>query len=151
MEYSIHPACLEDLQTILPWVGTEQLLRQWGGPSLVFPATPDSVWSVIGASLGNAFSLLDSSGELLGFGQAFVRDPNVHLARLIVAPSRRGQGLARILAMKLVHAAITHYPEDITLKAYANNTAAGSLFNPLSLAVMPMVQRAEFFTSVQPA
>ena len=151
MNYSLQPACLQDLKTVLSWVGTADLLKQWGGPSLVHPGTPEAVWSAMGASPENAFALVDSSGELLGFGQAFVRDPNVHLARLIVAPRRRGQGLGRILAMKLIHAAITHHPDDITLKAYPNTTATGSLFNSLSLAAMPMVWRAESFTSVQPA
>ena len=151
MDYSLHPACLEDLQIILPWVGSADLLRQWGGPSLAFPATPESVWSAIGALSGNAFALLDSSGELLGFGQAFVRDPNVHLARLIVAPRRRGQGLAPILAMKLIHAAITHYPDGITLKAHTNHAPAVSLFDSLTFAAMPVLQSAESFTSLQPA
>jgi ribosomal protein S18 acetylase RimI-like enzyme len=151
MDYSLHPACLEDLHIILPWVGTAELLRQWGGPSLAFPATPESVWSAIGAAPGNAFSLLDSSGELLGFGQAVVRDPSVHLARLIVSPSRRGQGLGGILAMKLIQAALTHHPDGITLKAYSDQAPALSLFDSLTFAAMPMVQRAESFTSLQPA
>ena len=151
MNYSLHPACIEDLQIILPWVGTADLLRQWGGPTLAFPATPESVWSAIGAASGNAFALLDSSGELLGFGQAFVRDPNVHLARLIVAPSRRGQGLARILAMKLIHAAIVHHPDEITLRAQPDKAPAAKLFNSFNFAAMTAVQSAEYFQNPQPA
>jgi len=143
MDYSLRPACLEDLQTILPWVGTADLLRQWGGPSLVFPGTPESIWAVIGASPENTFSLIDSSGELVGFGQALVRDPNVHLARLIVSPSRRGQGLGRILTAKLIQEAITHQPDKITLNVYANNTPAVSLYNSLGFETIPMLQRAE--------
>jgi GNAT superfamily N-acetyltransferase len=147
MDYSLRPACLEDLQTILPWVGTADLFRQWGGPALAFPGTPESVWSVIGASPENAFSLVDSLGELVGFGQALVRDPSVHVARLIISPSRRGQGLGGVLAMKLIQAAITHHPDGITLRAYSGK-APGSVINSLTFADMPVVQRAEAF---QPA
>jgi len=145
MDYSLRPACLDDVQTILSWVGTADLFRQWGGPGLAFPGTPESVWSVIGASPENAFSLLDSSGELVGFGQALIRDPSVHLARLIVSPSHRGQGLGGVLAMKLIQAAITHHTDGITLKAYACNTSGLSLFDSLVFAAMPMVLSAESF------
>jgi ribosomal protein S18 acetylase RimI-like enzyme len=145
MDYSLHSACQEDLQTILPWVGTADLLKQWGGPALAFPATPESVWPVIGASPENAFILVDSSGELVGFGQAYVRDPNLHLARLIVSPSRRGQGLDRILAMKLIQEAITHHPDGLALKAYSHKAPAGSLFNSLPFAAMSGMPRAEVF------
>ena len=148
MNYSVHPACPEDLRTILSWVGTTDLFRQWGGPFLGFPGTPESVWSAIGATPENAFSLFDSAGELVGFGQAYVRDPNVHLARLIVAPSRRGQGLGRILTMKLIQEAITRHPDGITWRAYSNQAPAVSLFNTLIFATMPLAQHSESF---QPA
>ena len=151
MNYSLQPARLQDLKTVLSWVGTADLLKQWGGPALVHPGTPEAVWSAMGASSENAFALVDSSGELLGFGQAFVRDPNVHLARLIVAPSRRGQGIGRILAMKLIHAAIVHHPDEITLRAQPDKAPAAKLFNSFNFAAMTAVQSAEYFQNPQPA
>jgi GNAT superfamily N-acetyltransferase len=151
MDYSLQPACLQDLQTILPWVDTADLLRQWGGPSLVHTSTSEEVWFAMGATPENAFTLFDPSGELIGFGQAFVRDPSVHLARLIVAPGRRGQGLGRRLAMKLIQAAITQYPDGITVKACPNKASAGSLFNSFNFAAMTAVQSAEYFQNPQPA
>jgi ribosomal-protein-alanine N-acetyltransferase len=152
MDCSLRSASPEDLHTILVWAGTADLLRQWGGPALAFPATPDSAWAAIEASPDNAFALVDSSGELLGFGQASVQDPSVHLARLIVAPDRRGQGLGRILAMKLIQAAITHHPGEITLKAYSSKAMAVPLFNAsnaFNFAAMPGVQRIASFNRLQ--
>jgi [ribosomal protein S18]-alanine N-acetyltransferase len=151
MDYSLHPACPQDLQTILPWVETADLLRQWGGPSLVHAGTPEEVWFAMGATPENAFSLFDPSGEIIGFGQAFVRDPSVHLARLIVAPGRRGEGLGRKLAMKLIQAAIVHYPDEITLKAESDKPTVAKLFNSFNFAAMTVIQSAEFFQNPQPA
>ena len=151
MDYSLQPACPQDLETILPWVDSADLLRQWGGPSLVHASTPEEVWFAMGATPENAFVLFDPSGEIVGFGQAFVRDPSVHLARLIVAPSRRGQGLGRRLAMRLIQAAIVHHPDEITLKAEPNTSTAAKLFNSFNFAAMTAIQTAEYFQNPQPA
>ena len=53
--------------------------------------------------------------------------------------------------MKLIQAALTHHPDGITLKAKSDQAPAVSLFNFLTFAAMPVVQRAESFTSLQPA
>ena len=144
MDYSLRPACPEDLQTILSWVGTADLLKLWGGPALSFPPTPRAVWSTIEASPQNSFSLIDPSGQLAGFAQALPRDSSVHLARIIVSPSLRGQGIGRLLCQKLIHSAIAQYrPSEITLKVYPNNTAAFSLYQSLGFVPMPDNQESD--------
>jgi ribosomal protein S18 acetylase RimI-like enzyme len=132
MDYSLRPACLEDIQIVLTWVGTADLLRLWGGPALSFPPTPGTVWSTIEATSQNSYSLINSAGQLAGFAQALPRGSSVHLARIIVSPSLRGQGVGRILCQKLIQIALAqHHPCDITLKVYPNNTPAFSLYQSL--------------------
>ena len=138
MNYSLRPALLEDLKTVLTWVQTEELLKLWGGPSLPFPPESESIWSAVGASPENSFSLLDSSGRVIGFAQALPRDSSIHLARIIVSPALRGHGIGRILCQQLIQLAITkHHPNEITLKVYPNNTPAHSLYLSLGFVAMP--------------
>ena len=139
MDYSLRPARREDLQTILSWVGTADLLKLWGGPALSFPPTPDAIWSTIEASPQNSFSLVSPSGQLAGFAQALPRDSSVHLARIIVSPSLRGQGVGRTLCQKLIHSAIAQFhPDEITLKVYLTNTPALTLYQ--SLGFIPVLE-----------
>ena len=151
MDFSLQPARLEDLQAILPWVGTADLLRQWGGPAMGFPATPEAVWAVLRSSAEEAFSLFDPAGDLVGFGQASVHDPDVHLPRLIIPPSRRGQGLGRILAGKLIQEAITHHPGGLALKGYSDQAPAVAPFNSFHFAARPVARGAAFLPRAQPA
>lgn len=142
MDYSLRPACLGDLPSILTWVGTAERLRLWGGPQLSFPPNPEAIWSAIEASPENSFALIDSSGQLAGFAQALPRGSSVHLARIIVSPSLRGHGVGRILCQKLIHLASSHYhPTEITLRVYTSNTPALSLYQ--SLGFVPTAEAQE--------
>jgi ribosomal protein S18 acetylase RimI-like enzyme len=47
---------------------------------------------------------MSADHKLLGFGQYYVRLNHCHLCRLIVAPSQRGRGLARILIEEIARA-----------------------------------------------
>ena len=141
MDYSLRPACPEDLQTILTWVGTPDLLKLWGGPALSFPPTPGAVWSTIEATPENSFSLIHPSGLITGFAQALPRNAGVHLARIIVPPSHRGRGVGRILCQKLIQSALAqHHPNEITLKVYPNNIPALSLYQSLGFVPSSEVQ-----------
>jgi len=144
MDYSLRPALPEDLQIVLTWVGTADLLKLWGGPVLSFPPTPGAIWSTIEASPQNSFSLIDSSGRIAGFAQALPRDSGVHLARIIVSPELHGQGVGRILCEKLINFAIArHHPDEITLKVYPNNTPAFSLYQSLGFCSVSEGQNAD--------
>ena len=119
-------------------------VQVWGGPALSFPPTPDAIWSTIEASPQNSFSLVSPSGQLAGFAQALPRDSSVHLARIIVSPSLRGQGVGRILCEKLIHSAMSqHRPAEITLKVYPNNTPALTLYQSLGFVPVPENQNSD--------
>jgi GNAT superfamily N-acetyltransferase len=48
-----------------------------------------------------SFSLISSEGDLLAFGQYYLRLGKCHLERLVVSPSRHGQGIASHLISQL--------------------------------------------------
>jgi ribosomal protein S18 acetylase RimI-like enzyme len=70
------------------------------------------------------FGLFDSE-ELVGYGELWLDDEEheVELARLIVDPRRRGQGLGRALVTGLTRLAREHYPQ-VFLRVHPDNAAA---------------------------
>ncbi|NTW86103.1 MAG: GNAT family N-acetyltransferase [Holophagaceae bacterium] len=138
MDYALRPARLDDLETILGWVWTPELLKRWGGPALTFPPRAEATWSEMEATPENAFALINPAGQLVGFGQALPRGASAHLARIIVAPGLRGQGVGRILCRRLILTALDlHRPREITLQVYPDNTAALSLYRSLGFVPIP--------------
>jgi len=134
----IKSATPEDLQTILTWVTTPQQLKFWGGPALTFPPLPERIWQEIGATSQNTFTLFDSQGNVVGFGQTLFRVPGtVHLGRIILCPAMRGKGLGRILCEQLIQAAtIRYHPAEFTLSVYKDNSPAVRLYTALGFNVL---------------
>ena len=71
-----------------------------------------------------AFGFYDDD-VLVAYGETWVDDDEgeVELARLIVDPARRGQGIGRDLVTDLTAHALTSYP-DIILRVHPDNRAA---------------------------
>ena len=77
----------------MSWFNTEQDVRDWAGPSIRFPFTATSFTEDACVNQLDSIAMSDSSGELLAFGQFYQRLDCCHLARLVVSPQHRGQGL----------------------------------------------------------
>ena len=72
----------------------------------------------------------------MGFAQALVRTPNIHLARIIVSPAGRGKGVGKILCEQLIQrVCLEHQPEQITLNVFSHNTVAINLYKSLGFAI----------------
>lgn len=138
MKYTLQPANPESLQIVLTWIETPEQLKLWGGSALTFPPMLDQTWQEIGATSQNTFSLNDTEGSLVGFGQTLFREPGkVHLGRIIISPAVRGKGIGRILCQKLIQAGSTHcQPSEFTLNVYRDNTPAFNLYTSLGFTVL---------------
>lgn len=77
----------------MSWFKTERDVRDWAGPSIRFPFTATSFTEDACVNQLESIAMTDSSGELLAFGQFYQRLDCCHLARLVVSPQHRGQGL----------------------------------------------------------
>lgn len=126
-----------DLSKVLNWLNSEWELRMWAGPKVRYPATPESAWSDMEASQNNAYTLVDAEHVAIGFGQILPRDDNaLHLARLIVDPESRGQGIGRNLCIALMKiGAEKNHVEYFTLNVYESNKAAVRLYQSLGFDV----------------
>ncbi|XOZ32778.1 GNAT family N-acetyltransferase [Halomonadaceae bacterium KBTZ08] len=126
-----------DLAVVLEWIEGEAACRMWAGPTIRYPATPETAWADMGASERNAYVLVGAAGNVVGFGQVLPKnDKTLHLARLIVDPAARGQGIGRALCMALmVIGAANHGAECLTLNVYESNSKAVRLYQGLGFAV----------------
>lgn len=138
MDYFLKAVTPQDLQVVLTWVPTPELLKLWAGPGLTFPPQADIAWHELGITGENSFSLIDAGGNVAGFGQTLLREPHrVHLARIIVSPTVRGKGVGRILCQQLMQAGLERYgAAAFTLNVYKDNAPAFNLYKSLGFTVV---------------
>lgn len=129
----LRPARLEDLDPVLTWTTDADAVRLWAGPNLGFPVDRERLWQDLFKSPGAPFVLCGTAGEVLAFGQVMHREENyAHLARLIVSPAHRGQGLGRTLCRELMRIAPTFLPVRwCSLFVYPENQRASALYRSL--------------------
>lgn len=138
MEYSLRPAALADLETVLTWTPAAAALQMWAGPKVTFPPRAQQTWLEIGASEKNTFALLDANQHVCGFGQLLLREPGcVHLARIIVSPVERGKGIGRLLVTELMRVGSElHHPLMFTLNVYKDNATARGLYASMGFTIL---------------
>ena len=134
---TLRAAEMSDLSTVLTWISSEQESCMWAGPKLRYPAAPESAWADMKATRNNAYTFVDEKDAVIGFGQILPREGNVlHLARLIVDPALRGQGIGRDLCIALMQTGASKHPaEFFTLNVYESNKAAVRLYQSLGFDV----------------
>lgn len=86
---------------LMSWFSTEEALNVWSGPNFRYPFDLSSFKSDLKLDSLNSFSLVSNEGDLLAFGQYYLRLARCHLGRLVVNPNLRGQGIASHLIHKL--------------------------------------------------
>lgn len=85
----------------MSWFKTERDVHDWAGPSIRFPFTATSFTEDACVNQLESIAMTGSNGELLAFGQFYRRLDCCHLARLVVSPQHRGQGLITKLVEQL--------------------------------------------------
>ncbi len=133
MELRLRPAGLPDLAEIITWIPDARALERWAGPGKTFPTRPEILWREIMATPENAYGLVQDK-NLLGFGQILARPggASFHLARIIIAPRYRGQGLGAHLCRQLMNVARQeHTVKSFTLNVHPHNQTAINLYRSL--------------------
>lgn len=129
----------EDLNTLIAWIKTKEACRLWAGPAVRFPLTLERLKQDIGYSTGNTFAMKAAGGELVGLGQLLDKGNNrIHLARIILAPNRRGKGLGDRLCRLLIDKGLKRFGKvDFTLNVYSENAIAVKLYQKLGFKPKP--------------
>ena len=116
---------------VASWIRSAEECRFWSGSRVAYPIDLALLSQAIEYDESEAWSI-EIDGELAAFGQLVAKPAGrVHLARLISAPHRRGQGLGRRISEQLVEAARVRNPAAISLNVIAENRAALSLYTKL--------------------
>jgi ribosomal protein S18 acetylase RimI-like enzyme len=91
----------ENFIELMSWFSNEDELSIWSGPNFRYPFDLSTFKSDLSLDTLKSFSLTSNEGDLLAFGQYYLRLGNCHLGRLIVNPNFRGQGIASHLINQL--------------------------------------------------
>jgi len=92
----LNPHLLE----LMRWFPDRHSCSIWAGPEFRYPYTEASFREDIRPQLPS-YSMVADNGELLGFGQYYVREARCHLARLAISPAHRGRALGAFLIREL--------------------------------------------------
>lgn len=117
-------ATAADLEALMSWFPTAEDVNVWGGPRFRFPFTPETFIEDCHWPAMLTFVLRDAT-EMLAFGQLYERHQRINLARLVVNPNRRGEGLGRRLVEALLDEGTQHFDcREYSLFVYRDNTTA---------------------------
>jgi [ribosomal protein S18]-alanine N-acetyltransferase len=105
------------------WTQTDEEVRMWCGAKAA-PVTAEQINAWAQEDWVQPFGLYRGQ-ELVAYGELWVDDDEaeVELARLIVDPSERGQGLGQYLAVELTRLARLRHPR-VFLRVHPGNVAA---------------------------
>ncbi len=123
----ILPASKEDLLIVVSWITSEESCRLWAGPMVSFPVDLDVLMGEIEFSATNSVIAVEH-GEIVGFAQIIKKSPHRnHIARFIIDPTKRRQGLGleffeALLSLALAGAATA------SLNVYRFNQPAVGLY-----------------------
>ena len=121
---------------VASWAAPGAETLRWCG----LPAAPAAVVASWGEAADvRAYGLLDGE-DLIGYGELWLDDEEaeVELARIVVAPARRGRGTGRVLTAALAERARTHH-DQVFLRVHPDNEPAlrcyrGAGFVPVAAA-----------------
>ena len=110
---------------LMAWFDSEASLRAWGGPNMRYPMVLAHFLEDIRITTLTSYHLLDSAGELVAFGQYYLREGRCHLGRLAVSPQHRRQGHAQQLIAQLVERGCAELQtSEVSLFVMADNLPA---------------------------
>ena len=97
------PAGVADALHVQTWFNNEKQITDWGGPGMTYPMNADDFITRVRLDELATFKLEDEHGQMLAFGQYYIRLGRHHLGRLAVAPAARGKGLGQTLVENLLN------------------------------------------------
>ncbi len=135
----LRPASLRDLERVATWIHTADECRLWAGTRVQFPLRLAALAVSIDFSQQPGF-VLKAGPDIVGFGQIVPKaGGRAHLARLIVSPTHRRQGLGATLVRGLLD------------RARVDGHAVGSLnVDPANETAIRLYERLGFKKASRP-
>ena len=142
---SLEPFRAAHAREVAGWAATAEEARRWGGQAVVWPVAA-SVFSAWHADPGVRPFVLVHRGILLGYGEVWIdaEEREVELARIIVRPERRGQGLGRLLVTLLLEQAAATGYQAAFVRVAPENAAALACYRRAGFTPVSEAERLAF-------
>lgn len=135
-DWALHRTASADIDELMSWFPTAEDTNIWGTPVFRFPFTRDTFLEDLHFDDMESFSLRDPDGQFAAFGQLYDRNGRVHLARLVVSPTVRGQGVGKRLINMLMEVGQSLFPGDeCSLFVYRDNIPAYECYKSMGFVV----------------
>lgn len=124
-------------EVIAGWVTSRAEATLAGGPQLPWPLTGEILLGIDADPSWQVFVLRDPAGTVVASGSFFTKQEGrrLRIGRVIVGPSRRGEGWGRVLMEALLAEADSRPAVEYTeLAVFEHNTVARDLYGKLGFA-----------------
>ena len=132
-----------DLDELMSWFNDAAEVDIWGGPRFRFPFTKSTFRKDCHWGRMPGFRLDSPAGEFSAVGQMYQRYGRINLARLVVKPGLRGQGVGKRLVAGLIETGPQLFPADeFSLFVYRHNATALGCYKSMGFVVRDYPQGA---------
>lgn len=139
---TLRPFAISDFPLLASWFSSLPDVVQWGGSHLSYPLTQDDVEDMLAQGQSHPPSrrcwMAYRGDTAVGHAQLAYewRDGNARLGRVAIAPTQRGQGLARPMVTLMIEEAFrTPGIERLELNVYMFNTRAIRTYEALGFTM----------------
>jgi ribosomal protein S18 acetylase RimI-like enzyme len=123
--WTLHQSTEADIGAMMNWFPRAEDISIWGGPEFRFPFNRHSFFEDVMWGRMLSYSLFDSKGAFAAFGQLYERYGRINLARLVVDPVRRGEGVGKYLIDLLLAVGPSQFScDEFSLFVYRENIPA---------------------------
>lgn len=112
------------MPTLMRWFNSAEDMLLWGGPGLIYGLNEQGFADQIKLHLVNSRALLNTAGDVVGFGQYYDRVGRIHFGRIGIATEQRGKGLSHILMAMLIKEATLNDTRELSLFVMQGNMPA---------------------------
>jgi ribosomal protein S18 acetylase RimI-like enzyme len=135
------------------WFSDKQTVAGWGGPAFRYPYTRETFHKDVRWRDMATYFLRDPSERMVAFGQFYNRIDRINLARLVVHPDVRGQGIGKRLIDELMMAARPLFSlAEFSLFVFRENIVALGCYKSMGFVIqdypgsMPMADSCFYMT-----
>jgi len=119
----------QQLKHLMSWFDNQQQIIDWAGPDFRYPFDQASFTQDLMLDTQPSFALIADDSSMVAFGQYYQRLGKCHLARLVVKPSARGQGIvAQLLTLLCTKGLKELALTDCSLFVMAHNNKAINVY-----------------------
>jgi ribosomal-protein-alanine N-acetyltransferase len=131
----VRKANRNDFATVASWLGSPDECRRWSGPRVSYPIDLAALHEELQYEESESWCIA-SGDRVVAFGQIVLKpSARLHLARLIVSPLRRGEGLGRLLTLHLLERALAERPPRVSLNVDPENDSALNIYRSLGFVL----------------